>query len=139
MNMKKRLVLLAPVGILGMLLFVGLGGVVVQQLWNWLLPSMFGWPQITFWQAVGMLGLCRILVGGFGLHGSPRSHFRHRLGESAGRTWCARTGNDSAAASTSATAPDHPPAKPRALEANAPIVLHVMMNPFFIIEEAMNG
>jgi len=69
----KKLIFIAPLAILGMLVFVALGGEVVKQLWNWLLPSLFGWPQITFWQALGILALCRILFGGFGLHGSGRS------------------------------------------------------------------
>jgi hypothetical protein len=67
--MRRRIVFLAPLVVMGFVVFVGLGGVVVQQLWNWLLPSIFGWRQVTFWQALGMLALCRILFGGFGLHG----------------------------------------------------------------------
>jgi len=77
----KRLVFIAPLAILGMLLFVAIGGEIVRQLWNWLLPPLFGWRQITFWQAVGMLALCRILFGGFGWHGSGRSSFRRRMAE----------------------------------------------------------
>jgi len=50
-----------------------LGGEIVRQLWNWLLPSIFGVREITFWQALGILALCRILFGGFGLRGSGRS------------------------------------------------------------------
>jgi hypothetical protein len=72
---------LVPLAILGILLFVAIGGEVVLQLWNWLLPSLFGWPQITFWQAVGMLALCRILFGGFGHHGFHRSNFRRRMAQ----------------------------------------------------------
>ena len=56
--------------LLGMVLFVFIGGEVVRLLWNWLLPPLFGWRQITFWQALGLLALCRILFGGFGRHGS---------------------------------------------------------------------
>jgi len=70
----KRLILIAPLAILGMLLFVAIGGEVVKQLWNWLLPPLFGWPQVTFWQALGLLALCRILFGGFGRHRSCRSN-----------------------------------------------------------------
>jgi hypothetical protein len=57
---------LAPVGLA---VFVWLGGTAVKLLWNWLLPAMFGWPPLTFWQALGLLALCRILFGGFGAHG----------------------------------------------------------------------
>jgi len=76
--MRKKWIFLAPLVILGLLLFVAIGGTVVQQLWNWLLPALFGWRQITFWQALGMLALCRILFGG---HGFGRSHSRGRSPE----------------------------------------------------------
>jgi hypothetical protein len=79
--MRKRLILVAPLVVLGLLLFVAVGGEVVQLLWNWLLPPLFGWRQVTFWQALGILALCRILFGGFGLHGSGRSSFRRRMTE----------------------------------------------------------
>ena len=77
--MRRRLLILAPVAILGVLVFIAVGGVVVRQLWNWLLPPLFGWRQITFWQALGMLALCRILFGGLGLHGSPGPYTRRRI------------------------------------------------------------
>ena len=77
----KKLILFAPLGILGLALFVFLGGAVVKQLWNWLLPPLFGWRQLTFWQALGILALCRILFGGFGLHGGPRSNIRRRMAD----------------------------------------------------------
>ena len=72
---------MAPVVILGMALFIAIGGEVVLLLWNWLLPTLFGLRQITFWQALGMLVLCRILFGGFGWHGSRRSNLRRRMEE----------------------------------------------------------
>jgi RNA polymerase sigma factor (sigma-70 family) len=56
------------------------GGTIVRLLWNWLLPPLFGWPEVTFWQALGLLALCRILFGGFGGHRSHRSGIRGRLG-----------------------------------------------------------
>jgi hypothetical protein len=55
---------MVPLAILGILLFIFIGGEVVLHLWNWLLPPLFGWRLITFWQAVGILALCRILFGG---------------------------------------------------------------------------
>src|SRR5882724_4333078 len=77
----KRLIWIAPLAILGMALFVFIGGEIVMRLWNWLVPPLFGWRQLTFWQALGMLALCRILFGGFGFHGSGRSNFRRRMEE----------------------------------------------------------
>ena len=75
---KKWIFLLAPPALV---LFIAIGGEVVQHLWNWLLPALFGWRLITFWQALGLLALCRILFGGFGGHGSNRSNFRRRMAE----------------------------------------------------------
>jgi len=69
-NMKKKwMFLLVPPAIV---LFVFVGGEVVMHLWNWLLPALFGWRQVTFWQAVGLLALCRILFGGLGSHNNHR-------------------------------------------------------------------
>jgi hypothetical protein len=76
---RKNLIWIAPLAILGMALFAYIGGEIVLHLWNWLLPPLFGWRQITFWQALGMLVLCRILFGGLGHHGSGRSNFRRRM------------------------------------------------------------
>jgi len=77
----QRVIFIAPLAILGMLVFIFIGGEIVLHLWNWLLPPLFGWRQIAFWQALGILVLCRILFGGLGLHGSGRSSFRRRMAE----------------------------------------------------------
>jgi hypothetical protein len=79
--MKRKWIFIVPAAILGMLLFAFIGGEVVMLLWNWLLPPLFGWREVTFWQALGLLALCRILFGGFGSRGSGRSKFRRRMGE----------------------------------------------------------
>ncbi len=79
--MRRKWILLAPLAILAMLVFIGIGGEIVRLLWNWLLPPLFGWRQITFWQALGLLLLCRILFGGLGLRGSARSNVRRRMAE----------------------------------------------------------
>jgi uncharacterized membrane protein len=81
MRSRRKLILIAPLAILGMLLFIAIGGVIVQQLWNWLLPSLFGWRQLSFWQALGLLALCRILFGGVGVGRSTRSSVRRRMAE----------------------------------------------------------
>lgn len=36
-------------------------GLPLMLLWNWLLPTIFGLPKITFWQAVGLNFLSAIL------------------------------------------------------------------------------
>ena len=75
---KKWIYFVAPPMLV---LFIAIGGEVVQQLWNWLAPALFGWRQITFWQGLGLLALCRILFGGFGGGGGHRSKFRRRMDE----------------------------------------------------------
>jgi hypothetical protein len=91
----KRVALFAPIGILGMALICFLGGQIVMRLWNWLTPPLFGWHTLTFWQALAMLVLCRILFGGpmggggrrgwrgRGRHLSPedRERFKQRVRE----------------------------------------------------------
>lgn len=90
--MKKKwivLVLLAPIAIT---ILIAVGGTSVMLLWNWLLPTLFGWPKVTFWQAVGLLVLCRILFGASGRHGwrrsdwsdEQRARFRKRMRERLG-------------------------------------------------------
>ena len=96
--MRWKWIFLAPLAVVGILLFIAIGGELVMRLWNWLLPPLFGWHQINFWQAIGLLALCRILFGGFGRHGSGRSNFRRRMAErrethDAGRTGTIQAGH----------------------------------------------
>ena len=53
----------------------------VMGLWNWLMPAIFGLKAITFWQALGLLFLSKLLFTGF--HGRSRRsmHWRHRMTE----------------------------------------------------------
>ena len=84
--MRWKWVFLAPLAIVGILLFIAIGGELVMRLWNWLLPPLFGWHQIGFWQAIGLLALCRILFGSHGFRGS-RSNFRRRMQERMDERW----------------------------------------------------
>ena len=63
------------------LLAITLVSLVVMILWNGLMPALFGFRVISFWQALGLLALSRILLGGF--RGGPgrRMHWRHRMRE----------------------------------------------------------
>ena len=92
-NRGTKIAVMAPIGLVGITIFIFIGGESVKLLWNWLLPSIFGWREITFWQALGLLALCRILVGGFGMHGSGRSHMRSRIRERVGDRVADRVGD----------------------------------------------
>ena len=67
----KRAILIPIAIVAGVYIF----GSVVMLLWNHLLPALFGFSTITFWQAIGLLILSKILFGGFrGGHGHCRCH-----------------------------------------------------------------
>ena len=76
-NRAARILMMVPFAVL----FVTLFGYVVMRLWNWLMPALFGWHLISFWQAIGILILNKIWFGGF--HGRHGSHlqWRHRIRE----------------------------------------------------------
>jgi hypothetical protein len=65
--------------------FLSLISYVVMQLWNNLLPAILHVGVITFWQAMGIFILCKILFGfgkgrgGWGGKGGP--WMRHRMEE----------------------------------------------------------
>jgi membrane protein implicated in regulation of membrane protease activity len=85
MLMRRKLLFWGPLGIVGLLLFLALGGFIVQWLWNTLLPPLFGLPVVTFWQALGLLALSRILFGGVGgshrARRSGHSRIRHHVAD----------------------------------------------------------
>jgi hypothetical protein len=57
-------------------------GFLVMGLWNALIPQIFGWRTITFWQALGLLILSKILFGGFHRHGGGGSReWKNRMRE----------------------------------------------------------
>ena len=58
------------------LLILALFGFLFMSLWNWLMPALFGLRLITFWQALGLLILSKILFGGFRGRGGPRGPWR---------------------------------------------------------------
>ena len=67
--MKKYGVWRVVKGVTFVLVMCVVLGFVVKGLWNALMPGIFGGPQITYWQALGLLVLSKILFGGFHHHG----------------------------------------------------------------------
>jgi len=65
-------VVVCVIGVLALL------ALAVLLLWNALVPPLFHGPQLLYWQALGLLILCRLLFGGLrarGWHG----HWRQRM------------------------------------------------------------
>jgi hypothetical protein len=52
-----------------------------MSLWNWLMPALFGLRLINFWQALGLLVLSRLLLGGFIGPFRRGMHWRGRMME----------------------------------------------------------
>ena len=48
--------------ILLIVLVAAILGFPLMWLWNWLMPSIFNLPEITFWQALGLNALSAILI-----------------------------------------------------------------------------
>jgi len=69
-----KIIGISILGILGLAAFGFIIGLVVMLLWNWLMPTIFGLPELSYWQAVGLTILSHILLKGPsfpGRHGSP--------------------------------------------------------------------
>lgn len=61
-------------------------GWVTWLLWNWLVPVLFAGPVISFWQALGLLLLTKILFFGIGGRrscgeGYGQKQWKHRFAE----------------------------------------------------------
>jgi len=59
---------------------VGALSFIVMSLWNALLPEIFSVRAITFWQAVGLLVLSKLLFGGFRPY-RGRGRWGHRMAD----------------------------------------------------------
>jgi hypothetical protein len=64
-------------GVLIALVFALAFGWLAQILWNWLLPGLFGFKAITYWQAFGVVLLAKLLFGGLGAGHHPPPPPRH--------------------------------------------------------------
>lgn len=97
MNKGKKFLKILVIAAVCLLLL----GWIVMSLWNWLVPPLFGAPAITFWQALGLFLLARLLFGGWGGKGCNRRkhHFvekwaamspedRERFKERMRQKWC---------------------------------------------------
>jgi hypothetical protein len=79
--MKRHGVLRVLKFVLFAALFIAGFGFIVMSLWNWLMPALFGWRLISYWQAIGVLILSKILFGGFRGRPGRYGYWRHRMME----------------------------------------------------------
>ena len=80
---SKRAIFIPILFVAGVFIFSG----VVMFLWNSILPSITGVHFVTYWQAMGILALSKILFGGFaGRHDHGRYHHQH-LGKDLRDKW----------------------------------------------------
>jgi hypothetical protein len=70
MNRGVKFLAFVALGVLAIFLI----GFVTMSLWNWLVPVLFNGPIITFWQALGLLLLSKLLFWGFGGKKQWHSH-----------------------------------------------------------------
>jgi hypothetical protein len=75
-HMTRKVTKIVAMVVIFLPLAVFLFGEAVWHLWNWLMPTLFHLPAITFWQGLGLMALSWLFFGG--LRGSgPRSGYRH--------------------------------------------------------------
>ena len=58
---RNRILKFAVFGVLA----IALLGLVIMSLWNQVVPQIFGWRALTYFQALCLFVLCRILFGSF--------------------------------------------------------------------------
>ncbi|HEY4147454.1 MAG TPA: hypothetical protein VGM41_00930 [Chitinophagaceae bacterium] len=73
----RKIVMGIVFGIAAVVLF----GFIVMNLWNAILPAVIHVSAITFWQAIGILLLSKILFGGFrgGWGGGRRAQWKEKM------------------------------------------------------------
>lgn len=59
---------------------VAIKSIAVFFLWNYLVPDLFHGPEITYLQALALIGLSKLLFGGMGRGGHFGRHHGHHPG-----------------------------------------------------------
>jgi hypothetical protein len=84
-----RIFSMGIIGLVTAIIFGLLFGYFVELLWNALMPSIFKITKITYWEAVGIVLLARLIFGSIGHdHGNSHSfHDRYQYQQKYHR-WC---------------------------------------------------
>ena len=66
--------------IIAAIVFLLLFGYGFMLLWNWLMPDVFGLPILSYWKAVGILVMAKLLFGNFESKGHKKGKSKtHKL------------------------------------------------------------
>ncbi|HNW27533.1 MAG TPA: hypothetical protein PKN50_03560 [Spirochaetota bacterium] len=63
-----RIIGMVLAGVAFAILFALVFGLIVQYLWNWVMPDLFGLKAVTYWQAFALVILAKIFFGSFSRH-----------------------------------------------------------------------
>jgi len=79
-------------GIIIAVIFAIIFGYFVMLLWNWIMPALFGLPEITYWMGFGIILLGRLIFGNFGpghhkCNDHHKYHFRSSCRTDKYRKW----------------------------------------------------
>ena len=89
----QKFCLWAAIGIGGVIVFGLLFGLLVQFLWNATLAEIFGFPALSFWQALGLFVLAKLFFG-FGSSGGGSNRRRTRKRAEEKGSVCLRRAGD---------------------------------------------
>lgn len=82
-SFRQKRAFFIPILLAGVFMLSG----AVMLLWNAILPDLTGVHAVTYWQAMGILALSKILFGGFrGMYDHGRHH-HHHLGKDLREKW----------------------------------------------------
>ena len=73
----QKIGLWTVVGLAGAVVFGMVFGLLIQFLWNATLAEMFGFPTLSFWQAIGLFILAKLFFG-FGAGGNSSAQKRKK-------------------------------------------------------------
>ncbi len=88
-----RIISMVVVGLVTATILGLVFGIFVRELWNWLMPELFGLKTITYWQAFGIVILGHLIFGGSGGgHGESKSSKSHKHHDPCGQEDASKEG-----------------------------------------------
>jgi hypothetical protein len=76
-----KIIGLVLLGFVAVITLAAIFGLAVQWLWNTLMPVVFSLPEVSYWQAVGLVVLAQVFFGNHHSSHSGNNSNRHGKGE----------------------------------------------------------